>query len=58
MNAINPIPTLSLPIAEILQQAQGSSSKALQLAAALGYQTACRDYDQATSLLKSSKEES
>jgi len=39
------LPDLAVPEAQILLQAQGSPIAALKLAAAFGYQLACRDMD-------------
>lgn len=39
------LPVLSVPEAEIIRQSEGSTSAALQLAAAWGYGLACRDLD-------------
>ncbi|MBU6250948.1 MAG: hypothetical protein KGO47_07280 [Cyanobacteria bacterium REEB417] len=46
MGTLPAIPDLTLPEAKILQQAEGSQSAALKLAAAFGYRLACQDLDE------------
>ena len=39
---------LAVPEEEILRQAEGNTSHALKIAAAYGYEVACRDLDKVT----------
>lgn len=43
--AVPVIPALAVPEVEIIRQSEGSTTVALQLAAAWGYGLACRDMD-------------
>lgn len=43
--ALPSLPSLAVPEAEIMRQAEGSTTAALRLAAAWGYAVACRDLD-------------
>jgi hypothetical protein len=43
---------LTVPEEEILRRADGDTSSALRIAAAYGYELACRDLDKATTFKK------